>query len=227
MQKIPKIIHYCWFGRNPKPDLVLKCIASWHKHLPDYKFIEWNEDSFDLNINNYAKQAYECKKWAFVTDYVRLYALKTHGGIYLDSDVEVFKNLDKFLVHSAFSGFENFKGTLSPITAVMGSEKEGSWVSNLLSGYNNKNFIIGNKMDLTTNTKTITSQLINEYQIKVDDSYQVVGDDIHIYTSNYFCNDSSNSYALHHFNGSWIPTGQKFLSKIKRFLLSIIGKGNK
>ncbi len=219
MQKIPKIIHYCWFGRNKKPELVLKCMASWKKHLADYTFIEWNEDNFDLNINNYAKQAYACKKWAFVTDYVRLYALNTQGGIYLDSDVEVFKNLDEFLLHSAFSGFENFKGHLSPITAVMGSEKNGVWISSLLKEYESKNFIINNQMNLTTNTKSISEQLINKYNIKVDDSYQVLADDIHIYPSDYFCNDSPNSYALHHFNGSWIPKRQKILSKIKSFLL--------
>ncbi|MFM2343651.1 MAG: hypothetical protein RLZZ210_259 [Pseudomonadota bacterium] len=225
IHKIPKIIHYCWFGRNPKPSLVLKCMESWKQHLSDYQFIEWNEDNFDLNINNYTKQAYDCKKWAFVTDYVRLYALKNHGGIYLDSDVEVFKSLNKFLEHSAFSGFENFRGHLSPITAIMGSEKDGVWVSNLLQEYEHKNFIgSDNQMDLTTNTKTITAQLINEYNIKINDSYQVVGDDIHIYPSDYFCNNSKNSYSLHHFNGSWIPKKRKILSKIKRFLLSLVDK---
>ena len=92
---IPKIIHYCWFGRNPKPKLALKCIKSWKKYCPDYEIIEWNEDSFDIeSAPLYVRQAYEAKKWAFVTDYVRLYAMTKFGGIYMDTDVEVIKPLD-------------------------------------------------------------------------------------------------------------------------------------
>ena len=84
---IPKVIHYCWFGRNPKPRLAEKCLASWRKYCPDYKIIEWNEDNFDIGSNLYVKQAYESKKWAFVTDVVRLQVLYTHGGIYMDTDI--------------------------------------------------------------------------------------------------------------------------------------------
>ena len=96
---IPKKIHYCWFGRNPKPKLAQKCMQSWHKYCNDYEIVEWNEDSFDLEAAPlYVKQAYEAKKWAFVTDYVRLYALYYHGGIYMDTDVEVLKSFDPFLL---------------------------------------------------------------------------------------------------------------------------------
>ena len=217
--KIPKIIHYCWFGRNPKSELILKCMQSWQNYLPEYQVIEWNEDSFDIDSNNYVKQAYKAKKWAFISDYVRLYALYEHGGIYLDTDVEVFKSLDRFLEHSAFSGFENYMGNLSPITAVMGSVPKGIWVENLLQYYKNKDFIINNQMDLTTNTQIITTQLKQKYNIKIDDSYQVLADDIHIYPSDYLCNKSKNTYAIHHFNASWIPKHHKFLSKIKKFIL--------
>ena len=101
---IPKKIHYCWFGRGQMPELAIKCLASWKKNLPDYEVIEWNEDNFDINSNRYVKEAYESKKYAFVTDYVRLYVLYNHGGIYMDTDVEVLKPLDVFLVNRAFTG---------------------------------------------------------------------------------------------------------------------------
>lgn len=93
---IPKKIHYCWFGKGKMPELALKCIESWRVNLPDYELKEWNENSFDINSNFYVKEAYESRKFAFVTDYVRLYALYTEGGIYMDTDVEVLKNLDPF-----------------------------------------------------------------------------------------------------------------------------------
>ena len=93
---IPKIIHYCWFGKNPKNNLILRCIESWKKFCPNYKFVEWNESNFDVNSNLYTKQAYENKKWAFVSDYVRLYALYNYGGIYLDTDCEILQSLDIF-----------------------------------------------------------------------------------------------------------------------------------
>ena len=100
---IPKIIHYCWFGGNPLPADARRCIESWKKYLPDYKIKEWNENNFDINSNQYVREAYEKRKFAFVTDYVRLYALVNEGGVYMDTDVEVIKSYDPFLHHTAFS----------------------------------------------------------------------------------------------------------------------------
>lgn len=94
---IPKILHYCWFGRGQMGPVALKCMESWKKYCPDYQIKVWNEDNFDIGQNTFVKEAYEEKKWAFVTDYVRLYALYTEGGIYLDSDIELLKNLDDLL----------------------------------------------------------------------------------------------------------------------------------
>ena len=99
---IPKIIHYCWFGRGEKPEQAKKCIESWQKFLSEYEIKEWNEDNFDINSNQYVREAYESRKFAFVTDYVRLYAIYTEGGIYMDTDVEVIGNFDSFLHHQAF-----------------------------------------------------------------------------------------------------------------------------
>ena len=104
---IPKVIHYCWFGRNPLPPLAVKCIESWKKFLPGYEIKEWNEDNFDVNIIPYIQEAYEARKYAFVSDYARFYILYHHGGIYFDTDVEVIKSIDDIIERGAFMGCEN------------------------------------------------------------------------------------------------------------------------
>ena len=112
---IPKVIHYIWFGGKPYSDKIQKCIDSWNKYLPEYKFMLWNEDTFDVaNSCDFVRQAYENKKWAFVSDYVRVWALNKFGGIYLDTDVEVVRPLDQFLVHVQREGGIS----LSPETVV-------------------------------------------------------------------------------------------------------------
>ena len=104
---IPKKIHYCWFGRNELPPLAKKCIASWKKYCPDYEIIEWNEDNFDVSLNAYTRYCYENKKWAFLSDFVRLQVIHDHGGIYFDTDVEVVSSFDSLLMYDAFYCFEN------------------------------------------------------------------------------------------------------------------------
>lgn len=103
---IPKVIHYCWFGRGEKPALAQKCIASWKKYCPDFQIVEWNEDNFDLNQHPYLKWCHEHKKWAFLSDFARLLILKEHGGVYMDTDVEVIRPLDSLMGFDAFYGFE-------------------------------------------------------------------------------------------------------------------------
>lgn len=126
---IPKKIHYCWFGGNPYPEDFLKYLESWKKYCPNYEIIEWNEKTFDINLNKYVKEAYECKKWAFVTDYVRLWAIYNYGGIYMDTDVEVLRPLDSFLECQAFSGFERENAVP---TGIMAGEKGQSAIKDLL-----------------------------------------------------------------------------------------------
>ena len=104
---IPKIIHYCWFGGKPLPNTAIKCIRSWKKHCPDYEIHCWNEKNFDINVCPYVKEAYEEKAWAFVSDYARLWIIYNYGGIYLDTDVELLKNIDNLLKYDVFMGFEN------------------------------------------------------------------------------------------------------------------------
>ncbi len=220
---IPKRIHYCWFGRKPLPELAQRCIASWHKYLPDYEIKEWNEDNFDLNSNTYVKEAYNAKKYAFVTDYVRLYALYHEGGIYMDTDVEVLKPLDKFLCHTAFSGFEDEKNVP---TGIMASIAGGSWAKENLLYYNNRHFIINGNFDLTTNVQIITNYMISK-GLRQDNSFQDFQDLITIYPKDYFCPKSYHNgkiylteytYTIHHFAGSWLSNKKKIYMLVERYM---------
>lgn len=193
---IPKKIHYCWFGGSPLPESFKICLASWKKYLPDYEIIEWNEKNFDIFCCQYVKLAAENKKWAFVSDYARALALWEHGGIYMDIDVEVKHNLDEFLFHRAFSGFEIIG---SPFTALWATEAGHPWARKVLDFYHQKS-----DFDLTTNTVFVSELLKTEYQIDTQrDEYQELADGIAIYPSSYFCLDLPKNYTSHHFVGTW------------------------
>lgn len=221
---IPKLIHYCWFGRNPLPKSAIKYIESWKKYLPDYEIKEWNEDNFDINSHPYVEEAYNAKKYAFVTDYVRLYVLFHYGGIYMDTDVEVIKNLDSFLQLPAFSGFED--DTHIP-TGIMASEKNGEWVEWQLKQYVDRHFIgVDGVLDMTTNVEIISQAMASEGFI-LKNGFQNFKDMIHIFPKDFFCPKSAetgklklttNTYTIHHFVGSWTTSSQKINSFIGRFL---------
>lgn len=223
---IPKVIHYCWFGRGPMPQLAQKCIESWKKYLPEYKIKEWNEDNFDLDMYPYVREAYDNRKFAFVTDVVRLYALYHEGGVYMDADVEVLKSLDPFLHHIAFSGFEDEKNIP---TGIMASEKGGRWAKENLDFYNDKHFIKDDgTMDMTTNVQTITKIML-PYGLKQDNSYQDFPDLITFYPKDYFCPKSykdgkiyttKNTITIHHFAGSWVAPKEK----LKRRVINLLGE---
>lgn len=221
---IPKIIHYCWFGRGEKPKLAKKCIASWKKYCPDYEIKEWNEDNFDISLYPYAKEAYERRRLAFVADVARLYALYQEGGIYMDTDVEVLKPLDNFLAHPAFCGFEDEKGIS---TGIIGSEKGGKWVKDNLDNYLHRHFIKGDETDdLTTNVVTITNYMLS-LGLKLDNTFQDFPDLITIYPKDYFSPKSyedgklyltSNTCAIHHFSASWKTGKEQFREKAYKIL---------
>ncbi len=228
---IPKTIHYCWFGGNPLPELAQKCIESWKKFCPDYEIIQWDETNFDINQNDYCREAYEAKKWAFVSDYARLKILYEYGGIYMDTDVEVIKNLDCFLNHTAFVGFESERCVQ---TGVMASEKNGEWIKLLLSSYDDRKFILKDgKLDLTTNVAVITEIMEKEYNLTLNDSIQEVAGVYKIYSSEYFCAKdyitkelkiTDNTYTIHHYDGSWASESWKWRSKFIQRYYRLFGK---
>jgi len=232
---IPKIIHYCWFGGNPYPENIESCMSSWQKHLHGYEFMLWNEENFDINSNQYVMEAYKTKKWAFVADYVRLWALYNHGGIYLDSDIRVFKSFDRFLEHSFFFGYENKKDIRYIHTGVIGAKYKHDFVKALLDDYSGRTFIRKDgSLDFTTNVKSITHKAKELYGFIGDGKYQVLGDDIHIYPYDYFsgfngggeygdkdCYDiTENTCTIHEFVGSWVSKtkreGNFFIKRVNK-----------
>lgn len=219
---IPRRIHYCWFGRRPMPELALKCIESWHKYMPDYEYKLWNEDNFDVNTVPYVKEAYESGKYAFVTDYVRLFALYNEGGIYMDTDVEVLKPYDDLLVLSGFTGYEGSKN-LPPVTGTMASEAGNAWVKEQIDSYINAHFIMSDgSFDTTTNTTRI-SRIMNMGGF-VSDGKKQVYKGMHIFPVEFFCPRQTtgeifmtdNTYCDHHFMGSWDRGKNSLLLKIVR-----------
>lgn len=208
MNIIPKTIHYCWFGQNEIPIKLQKYVEGWKKSLPDYEFILWNEDNYNIQKNDYIKEAYANKKWAFVSDYVRLDALNQHGGIYLDTDIELLSSFDSLLINEAFIGFESRYKVGS---AVIGSTKQNPWINSLLDQYQNKNFIQNGKLDTTPNTDIITRQMIKKYDLKLNNRLQYL-DFVTVYPRDYFypehlithkLNLTDNSICIHHWENSW------------------------
>lgn len=209
---IPKIIHYVWVGNSEKPELVHRCIASWKRHLPDYEIKEWGNDSLaDVKVK-YVHEAFKMKKWAFVSDYLRLYALHKFGGFYFDTDLEVTASLDRFRSHRYITGFEDFNGNATegyPITALMGAEKENKLIGKMLQEYDSEPFILPDgSLNTLTNTKRITELIRREYSIpeKLNSSETLQLDDhIIVYPSHFFCTPApgKENYSIHHFDGSW------------------------
>ncbi len=206
---IPKIIHYCWFGRKPKPELAEKCIRSWKKFCPDYKILEWNEDNFDVSsAPKYVQQAYEQRRWAFVSDFVRLKALTEMGGVYMDTDVEVIKPLDPYLHHQAFAGFEHPERVQ---TGLLACEKDFPLFQEFMAYYDTASFLQEDGTpDVTTNVEVLT-RLCRERGMVCNDAYQEVAG-LSIYPREIFCpvyydtkklKKTRKTVTIHWFSGSW------------------------
>lgn len=207
---IPKTIHYCWFGRNPKPKLANKCIKSWKEKCSGYKIVEWNEDSFDIaECPLYVRQAYEEKKWAFVTDYVRLKVVYDNGGLYFDTDVEVLKSFDNLLSHHSFFGFE--KGKYVATGLGFGAEKGASILKELMKQYEHIPFLLP---DGTADILPCPQRNIEVFEkngLILNNSKQVLIDGTVVYPSDYFCplswrgkmNKTNNTMSIHWFSESW------------------------
>ena len=231
---IPKKIHYVRIWDKEMPDLAKKCIASWKKYLPDYELCSWNEKNFDINCNKYVKQAYEAKKFAFVWDYIRIWAMYNYWWISMDTDVEVLKNLDKFLDTMGFSWFED--KDLIP-TWIMASEKGNKFIWEILDWYQDKEFDPNN---MISNVLIITGIAKEKYWFKwwKWDKLVKLKDDIYeFYPKNYFCPihpldlhpnyekfvKDENCYTIHWFNWSWLWKS-KLRRNIEKIFATILKK---
>ncbi|MFC5773352.1 glycosyltransferase family 32 protein [Ectobacillus antri] len=230
--KIPKVIHYCWFGRGDKPEIVKKCIASWKSVLQDYKIMEWNEDNFDITCNSYVQQAYECRKFAFVSDYVRVHALYEYGGIYLDTDVEVFRPFDRFLMHDSFWGFEQANYIA---TSTIGAAKGNVLIKRFLDSYTSKMFLKedGSHDELTN--VAIVSDILKKQGLRLDGTYQEIEKIGVFYPQTFFspydyinCRTlmTEDTCAMHHFYKSWLPFTVRIKGNMKKVLAKCIGGDN-
>lgn len=222
---IPKTIHYCWFGRNPKPKLAKSCITSWKKHCPDYEIIEWNEDNFDIGMNEYVRSAYEQKKYAFLTDYARLVILYERGGIYFDTDVELLKPLDDLLENKSFFGFENNEYVNTGLG--FGAEKGNTLIKKMQEEYepylNKKNSFVG--------CPILNTQALVKRGLVQDGQMQDLEGNI-IFPIEYFnpyddptgrLNITNHTYSIHWYAKSWMKKSTILKSTLTRPLHRLFG----
>jgi len=232
VRQIPRVIHYCWFGGKEKPDIVKRCIQSWELHLQGYEIFEWNEDSFDIKSNTYIRQAYEAGKFAFVSDYVRVHALYHYGGIYMDTDVEVFKSFDDLLHHASFWGFEQENYIA---TSTIGAAKGNKLIQRFLESYESKSFVREDgTFDDLTNVAIVTRMLV-ELGLQQNGQYQELEGIGVFYPQTYFspydyinCRKfmTEHTYAMHHFHKSWLSPKARLKSKVKTIAAQWIGGDN-
>ena len=230
---IPKIIHYCWFGGKPLPELAKKCIASWKKYCPDYEIKEWNEANYDFSGCEYAQEAYKAKKYAFVSDYARFDILYQFGGIYFDIDVELIKPIDEIIERGAFMGVENLsigkeleKISVNPGLGIA-TEAGMKLYKELLDFYHTIHFI---NSDGSYNLETVvsyTTKVLFNHGLEISNKIQDV-DGITIYPQEYFnpCDMhtkniviTEKTVSIHHYAGSWLSKKEKF----KRIVRKIVG----
>lgn len=233
MNCIPKTVHYCWFGGQAKPDFVLNNIETWKRHLTDYEILEWNESNFDINCCQYVAEAHACKKYAFVSDYARLYALYNVGGIYFDVDVEVCKSLDELLtVSGVILGFEEFDFVAS---STMIASKGSSFIFDFMESYQTRVFVQdGGELDQTTNVRILTQRAEdigllangNEQQLYYGDESVLVLDQLKFSPldyANHVNHSDLTTFTVHHFEQTWAGPQGKIKKMIKLVVLKLIG----
>lgn len=219
---IPKVIHYCWFGGNPLTELAQKCIASWKKFCPDYEIIEWNESNYDVHKNQYMHQAYECRKWSFVSDYARLDIIYEHGGIYFDTDVELIKPIDDLLLLDAYAGREHHSEYVN-VGLGFGACKGHAVIGAMRDRYNDLLFLKDGEMDLTPCPKIHTQALYPLGYKASKEVTDVCG--MRVFPPEYFCpidystnkmEITENTYSIHHYAASWFDETQQRALILKR-----------
>ena len=222
---LPKVIHYCWFGRKPLPESALKCIASWKKYLPEHEIIEWNEDNFDVNSIPYTAEAYSAGKYAFVSDYVRFWALYTYGGLYFDVDVELIGNINHIISKGNFMAYQCGMGIAPGLG--LGLEAGNAFVGRVLEEYRTLHFLVEGRMMMARNVVNIVTDLLREEGIENVSEGIDRAAGINIYYPEYFSpldyrtgilTITANTRAIHHYDASWKSPVQKLKEKIIRIL---------
>lgn len=233
---IPKVIHYCWFGGNPLPESALKCIASWRKYLPDYEIKEWNESNFNVNIIPYTQEAYEAKKYAFVSDFARFWILYKYGGLYFDTDVEIIKPMDELVAKGPFMGCEFDAGegpqgkvSINPGLG-LGATSNLTLYKKLIKYYETINFRMNNGNLNQTTVVYHTTKILESYGLQnISGIQQIAG--IHIYPKCYFnpledttgrLNITKDTYSIHWYSKTWLDVSP-FRVRITRILHRIFG----
>lgn len=229
-KQIPKVIHYCWFGGKPLPELAKKCIESWRKYLPGYKIKRWDETNFDINCIPYVKEAYEAGKYAFVSDFARFKILYENGGIYFDTDVQVIKPLDDIINAGSFMGREDRPEHESSQTRVnpgigIGCYPGHPLIKELIDSYADKHFKNPDGSFNYTTIVTYTREVLLKYGLTKSEGIQKVGD-FNIYPWDYFCpmtptlvlTLTPNSRSIHLYDASWCSGWVKFRKKVKRIM---------
>ena len=237
---IPKIIHYCWFGGKPLPEDALKCIESWRKFCPDYRIVEWNESNTDLESCDYVKEAYQAKKWAFVSDFVRFQVLFDNGGVYFDTDVELLKPIDSIIEKGPFMGIESYPGAYigndSSMVVAPGlgiaADAGNPFYGEVLDHYRSVHFIDGDgTMNMDTVGMHVTGLLI-AHGLKPENTFQTVCG-INIYPKEYFnpLNANSgrleitgNTVSIHHYAGTWVSAKTKTRDRVFQFIYRVFGR---
>ena len=228
---IPKKIHYCWFGGGAKPKLNQACIDSWKKYCPDYEIIEWNPQNCDMEINSYVSEAYhKCKQWGAVSDYFSVKILYEHGGIYLDTDVQLLKNIDIFLCNLAFASFDSTNGMIN-FGSGAGTVPGNMLFKEIQNEYEDLHFLNPDGSRNDAANYIYQTRIIRKYGLRLDNSKQYL-DNISIYPSECFCpydlrsgktNMTSNTYGIHQFDGSWWDAERKKVySKQQQYSMSIL-----
>lgn len=231
---IPKIIHYCWFGRNPLPESAIKCIESWKKYMPDYAIKEWNEDNFNVNIIRYTAEAYKFKKYAFVSDYARFWILYHYGGVYFDVDVELIKPIDDIIAKGAFMGKEKSRHlnvSINPASGLgMGAPSKLAFYKKVLETYDKKHFATWNG-NISETVVSIIKELLKDKPYETNSQGIIFCQGIYIYPDDYFCplhyytkelTITNNTRSIHHYVASWSNKKENIYHKILRKISYIL-----
>ena len=227
---IPKIIHYCWFGRGEKPELAKKCIASWKKFCPDFEICEWNEDNCDYLAMSFMAGAYAAKKYAFVSDVMRLIVLEQYGGVYFDTDVEVVRSISPLLNDEGFIGFENDQFVNSG--QAMAAVPHQPVVQAMIEEYKKLHFANADGTVNAVGCPHLNSDVLERFGLVRNGREQMVAG-IHVYSADYFnpldsvtgkLTKTENTYSIHWYSMSWLPKHIRLRSKIVRFCKRTLGR---